>query len=109
MEIEKKDFFAAHAPNEIPMWFKHDPFEKPKEPKIWSDYSDADPFKNEMKEWHRDGSYDIESEEIKFYQKDWEKYFEDMDKWQQEDNANRFYQWRVHFAERMIFNLYNKK
>jgi hypothetical protein len=109
MNITLRDWFAAHAPNEMPDWFiesyKWTP--KPKQPNPSDDkylHRDVNPSHKadeaQLRGWMNDGCYDL-PEHLRAFQDDYVQWNKDCEAW---DNANRklrFFAWREAYADGM--------
>src|SRR5215831_12255217 len=104
--LSKEEWFAAHAPEEIPEWFKHIECDKPVRPTDWYSISNNPnhPFFHyafELKEWHHGGGeYDLPPS-LYQYQNDWTEYWKQMQKWEIVNKMQRYFQWRKYYAVQM--------
>lgn len=99
-----REYFSVRAPNEIPAWFVHvKNGDRPKKPSVETVANKE--HQKIIRDWLDDGCYDL-PEELAWFQKKWEKAFDDQSKWDYEDNVSRFFQWRVFFADGLYSHLY---
>lgn len=114
------DYFAAHAPNKVPDWFKHVPIaDKPKRPLHFeykfgrnSSYHFYDIIKNhyndEDDQWfEEDKIQDIRllnkiKEEIKDFYKTWDDFIIADNSWNNADSFSKITQWRYTYATMML-------
>lgn len=108
--LTKRELFASNAPQNVPLWFQHTApiLRKLPKPKIWSDYSDKDPFKEDMRKWHTEERFVDLPEEVAFYQKEWEAYEKSENHWNFLNHQERFFQWRLFYADEMLRKLDKK-
>jgi hypothetical protein len=100
--ISKREYFAARAPK-IPDWFTYTPTgELPILPS-WQDLPEGE-HKEIIREWQCDPIYDL-PEELMWFQKKLEAAVKERDDWHNEQYAERFFQWRVFYADRMLQQL----
>ena len=92
--------FAASAPQEIPAWFEFEkPFKYPTRPADWESMPE-DPQRERCKDWHRDPCYDLGPEDA-WYQKQFDTYNEARAQVDRDNNAERYFEWRMHYAKIM--------
>ena len=96
--LSKREYFACHAPIEIPAWFTHTKTERPTEPKRLNIH---DPFFRETHDWHSDQCYDL-PEELQWYQQAWEKYWGLMSEWNRLNTIEKYFQLRYFFADMLL-------
>lgn len=126
LSITLYDYYAAHAPENIPGWFRHDPIPQPLRPDIQSlirdPKEDALGFSKDLvfaiDGWMHDPYYDLGDEYE--YSSIWEgarkivplnavremiesiKVFkDDMVRWRKRDQERRYFQWRQYYANVM--------
>jgi len=96
----RRDYFAAHAPAEIPSWFAHEQPKRDLPP--MPDYRKLDPAHQDIAlDWQRDGCFDL-PEEIAWFGKEVEAHREAKADWDDANYAARFFQWRWYYADMMI-------
>lgn len=104
-----RDYFAAHAPNEIPNWFHGERDPAPDVP----DVKVPDEFANEFSDWRRGPVFDLtDSMQLKYgkeaadiaevYESAWQDFWEKYDSWKHVAKLQRYFQWRWHYADMMI-------
>lgn len=99
-EANSLNFFAAHAPDEIPGWFEHAP---PPEPA----YNNVNilhlSVENQryLNSWKNDPCWDLE-DEFSWYQDAINANIELMGGWLKKDQGERYFQWRVFYAKKMV-------
>lgn len=98
--MDYRYFLAGSAPNEIPGWFEHTPPEKniSKSPN-WEDIKieeDRDLCEN----WVNDGCFDL-PERLAWFQEAHEKTSKEAAAWNTENQKERYFQWRVYFADNL--------
>lgn len=108
--IDTIDYFAAHAPDEIPLWFKPEPLKRPLKP-------NPDPvIAGLAKSWLKDPCYDFPSifdQESGEYSTEYRRIAEAFEKaisdWNEEnrridrlESERRYFQWRWYYAEQML-------
>lgn len=107
--ITRRDWFAAHAPTEIPDWFiesfKWTP--KPVQPNPADDkylHRDVNPNhaadEMRLRSWMNDGCYDL-PEHLRAFQDDYAKWNKDCEDWDTMNRRLRFYAWREEYANSM--------
>jgi hypothetical protein len=101
--LSKREWFAAHAPIEIPNWFTHVPPEKKltRRP-IWLDI-DNEQDRETCRHW-LDGEYDL-PEHLKWFSDQFSKAYDEEQQWNIENESERYFQWRVHYADIMLHEL----
>lgn len=95
-----RDYFAAHAPDQIPVWFVH------KEPKReyppMPDYLKLDETHQQTAlSWQRDGCFDL-PEEIAWFGEKVTAHRKGKADWEDANYAARYFQWRFYYADMMI-------
>jgi glycine/D-amino acid oxidase-like deaminating enzyme len=100
--MEKKTYFAANAPTEIPRWFEPILEPKPTAPKAWDQMKwENEEDKGWVRDWHRDPIFDL-PEHLSWYQKQWDAHNEVRRDWEKKYEQQRFFQWRWFYAEQML-------
>lgn len=98
--MSQRDYFAAHAPESVPDWFKHKPVEHevPPMPKA----EDVDPVhRKEVSDWLDDPVFDL-SEELGWFADKVKAHEDAKDAARAANRAARYIQWRWHYADLMI-------
>lgn len=92
---------AAHAPNKIPIWFKHVPPEelKVKRP-YWTDLTDQGD-RDLCQRWLSDGEWDL-PEHLQWFQKQHNEFYDAKIEWEARNAQERYFQWRAFFAKNII-------
>lgn len=105
--ISKREYFAAHAPNEIPDWFTHTPIgELPKLPS-WQDIPD-EKDKEAIRSWVCDPCWDL-PDELMWFQLKFREVEKEREQWSKDDQAERYFQWRSHYADTILNHLQNNQ
>lgn len=100
IEISRRDFFAAHAPAEIPDWFKHIEPEKTYPP--MPDYKALDETHQELaRQWQCDPCFDL-PEELAWYGEKVIAHRAGREDWVDADRRARYIQWRWAYAGMMV-------
>lgn len=100
-----RQHYANSAPNEIPDWFVHvQSSDKPTMPGY-----DKEPelFQKEIQDWLRDPCYDL-PEELQWFQKRVEQYNDNYSAWILQEKKQRYFQWRLFYADNLIAALNTK-
>jgi hypothetical protein len=102
--VTKLEFFACNAPVEIPSWFEH---VAPKN--TISEMYNADDITNEedkkeIKAWLYDPIYDL-PEHLKWFSDRIEEISHERAAYEVKNNAARYFQWRVYYAEQLLAEL----
>lgn len=98
--MTRRDYFAAHAPIEIPTWFEHP--EPPKNIPPKPDFAALDPaHQSIVRDWQEDPCFDL-PEELTWYAEKWTAYQKARADWNDENDAARFFHWRWYYADRML-------
>lgn len=103
MNTDALKYFAAHAPETIPEWFKTPMRQPPRPPKPDPEISER------AKEWERDGIDDLESlfdnyqqkQKAREYQDARNIWFDVIEENLEKDMIDRFFAWRWYYAEMM--------
>lgn len=100
-DITRLDYFAAHAPAEIPHWFapEPDPYTGPAAPVIPSDASDEDRLM--LESWMKDPCFDL-PEQFEWFEKAWEEHREAVRRHNEFQVVDRYLAWRWAYAEMML-------
>jgi hypothetical protein len=101
--LSKMEYFVNHAPNEIPQWFKHKPTPAIEKPPSWQTLS-IEEDREIARQWFADAIFDL-PEHLKWFQDKWADYYEKYNEWQNQNNIERYFQWRTFYADRMIAEL----
>lgn len=100
-----RDYYAAHAPSEIPEWFETEiDLPELKQPKAWWDYEEGD-LKKKLEGWHKDPIFDFTEEdgqEAMEYQKKWDKYRSDRSELRRVKKSIEYIKWRYAYADLML-------
>lgn len=101
--ITKREHFAHTAPP-VPDWFSHIPA-----PKDFKDTPDWKDIKIEAdaqicRDWVHDG-YDDLPEHLMWFQEAFNKSVETRDRYNKQEEVNRYFQWRTFYADSLINNL----
>lgn len=101
-------YFSANAPVDIPNWFNH---KKPDDSWI-TPMPDIKTIKTERERiiaqdiiW---GDKEYIPENLAWVDVQHSNHLKDLEKWNKENEAERFFQWRVHFAKTMVKMLNNE-
>lgn len=95
-----RDYFAAHAPAEVPEWFQHVPPARDYTPMPkWMDWPEE--HHRALRAWLSDGCYDL-PDELSAFQEQARQHREDKRFWDARNQAARFIQWRWRYAEMML-------
>lgn len=110
-----RDYFAAHAPTEIPSWFEVDGLPEPPRPvpTLTSIMEEAaargvvlsERDLRELAEWTNDGSWDLPDHLVAVGDAVLARMRKDKDereRIQRENKAAAYFMWRLHYADRMI-------
>jgi hypothetical protein len=99
--LTMRDYFAANAPAEIPDWFRHEepPRDYPPQPD-WRDIKDREQAEIAAN-WLSDGCYDL-PESLRWFAAAVKQHRDSREQWGRENAAERFFQWRWHYADMMI-------
>jgi hypothetical protein len=94
-------YFCAHAPEDIPGWYQHEPPPKnlPPLPSLSeiTDLQDQD----EVRQWERDPIFDLQ-EHLKWYSDKFETHYEAVARYNAENIQARYFQWRFYYAKEML-------
>jgi len=103
---EELNFFAAHAPEQIPGWFKVENLELPEQPKYESEvFSDDEKLRIEAESWRKDPIYDLDestNERLREFAIAWKKHWSEMSQFRKNYDSRRFFAWRWYYAKMMI-------
>lgn len=104
--MTKIEFFALNSPDEIPGWFVHVPPERnfPELPLPYLNRDAPEADKQDLQDW-RDDVIDELPEHLKWYSEQAEAHSKGIVKWDIENNIQRFFQWRIFFAENLLNKL----
>lgn len=96
-----RDYFAAHAPTDIPDWFKHrEPVKYYPDCPHWSTLPNED-HREIARSWIDDPCYDL-PDELRWFQEKFEAYQDAAIAWREQDALERYIQWRWHYADAML-------
>lgn len=96
--FSKSEFFAAHAPEEIPDWFECQEIPRPPYPK----FPELTPEQSDkVNKWKCDPCYDLEDEFLKYVQTKYEAYYQQLKKVEKENVKIRYFQWRKYYGQMM--------
>jgi hypothetical protein len=99
-EASLRDYFAAHAPAEIPEWFRHTSPNQTFPP--MPDYLELDECHRKVAlDWQRDPCFDL-PEELSWYGKKVEAHRAGRSEWNDADHRARYAQWRYAYADTML-------
>jgi hypothetical protein len=100
-DITRLDYFAAHAPTEIPEWFQPDPepYNGPPLPVIPESASEED--KKMLSDWLSDPCWDLEGE-YAWFQEVAEAHSKATRDYKEFIKSDRYLQWRWTYAELML-------
>lgn len=99
-----REYFAAHAPTEIPAWFHYTkpPKDFPKHPSLDEISTDEnDPHRREVDSWLQDPIYDL-PEELQWFANKVKAHYDGKECWEQAAQRARYFQWRWAYADAMI-------
>jgi hypothetical protein len=100
MEIDPLIFLAAHAPAEIPVWFQHaPPPNRPVEPPRLDSFEPGTKDRDDAEQAHEGFLPDDASEAVLAWSKAWEDYRAADSDWREKDAMNRYFQWRLMYAQ----------
>lgn len=105
--MTKLEYAAIHAPEEIPRWFKHkEPYSKSiRHPKdcIKPEHM-KEPHLYKINNWLNDGCYDLDPE-YDYIEEASRAYMEAKDSWSKENTLQRYFQWKIFYAETLLKTL----
>lgn len=97
-----RQWFAAHAPTEIPHWFEHEPPSRASIPRLVTvDDVTLPEHKKIVKDWLCDAVCDL-PEELTWFVDMRLAYSEAFDAWERENLRARYFQWRWFYADAML-------
>lgn len=111
---EELNFFAAHAPEQIPAWFERMPADQigmeilpaPKEPRREDQIFADDPdLMREAESWRKDGTWDLEdstNERLREFAISWRKFWNDRTHYDKNKAIRKYFAWRWYYAKMMI-------
>lgn len=99
--ITVRDWFAAHAPTEIPRWFQYQPSTpRPELPDKYKELDDKQRRELEAGDgWPEEGEA---SDEVVAFANRMRVAHEAQERWERKRDADRFIAWRWHYADLMI-------
>lgn len=99
-ELTLRDYFAVHAPDDIPGWFEAtlSPATMPPMPR-WQDLDKV--HQNTALSWINDGCFDLPNE-LEWFGKQVIRHREAHVQESQRRMHARYFQWRWHYADRML-------
>lgn len=99
-DLSRLDFFAAHAPTEIPKWFEVKETKSPKKPDFhWHQLPEG----KEKKIFRKWSNFQADlPPEYDNYRIEWENYHNAINAWRQKNEAKKYFEWRRYFAEKMV-------
>lgn len=102
-----REYFAAHAPDDIPEWFTHIKPEQdfPPMPDLSEISTDPkDPHRKLALDWQRDPCFDLWDQvpELKWYADEVIAHREGRSAWEDANRRARYFQWRYAYADGMI-------
>lgn len=98
--LTKREIFAKDAP-EPPEWFKHkSKLKLPDQPKSWVSMVDGDD-KDLCKNWQYDPCFDL-PDHLQWYQSSWEDYHKKAEEHNQSMYAEKYFAWRLYFADELL-------
>lgn len=97
--VSRKDFFAAHAPTEIPKWFEVEETKSPKKPDFhWHQLPEG----KEKKIFRKWSNFQAAlPQEYDSYRIEWETYDNEIIAWKRKNEAKKYFAWRKFYAEKM--------
>jgi hypothetical protein len=102
--LTKREYFAAHAP-EIPNWFANKLSPTPKKPKSWMEIKWSNQEETDLiRSWWSDPIFDL-PEHLIWYQQEWQEYNELYNEWNRQNIIDRYFQWRIFYADNLINEL----
>lgn len=102
--LTKREYFANNAPDQIPLWFKHQKIAKDfKNPPTWEDIKDEKDAE-EVRQWQNDPIYDL-PDHLMWFQDAINKHYDEKKAYELKDAINRFFQWRTFYADNLINEL----
>jgi hypothetical protein len=103
--MTKREFFAIHAPAEVPEWFKHS---MPRCPYCYDLRGEISRLTIEQDrkdaELWMEADYEL-PEHLNWLQEKVKKNSDEISKWHYENNIQRIFQWRIFFADTLLKNL----
>lgn len=101
-------FFAAHAPTDIPEWFKHIEPPKDKVPPAPDANVLPERPRQSFVSWRQDPCYELGASssfpELADFEKAQNKHWEAIKEWRSKNQAARYFQWRWFYAGQMVLN-----
>lgn len=102
-----REYFAAHAPTEIPTWFVHvEPTRNyPPMPDINEVSREADDVHRKIAlDWQHDPCFELEDHtpELKWYSDEVKAHRAGREAWREQDIRARYFQWRYAYADGML-------
>lgn len=104
--LTKREWFSGMAPVDIPSWFKHTPPEWKEVAMPQVNKIENEEHRREAKNWLHDPIYDL-PEELSWFQKEYETYWESRRQYAVADQQARYFQWRRYYAEQLLTELSN--
>ena len=114
MGMTLMEYYVAHAPKEIPEWFKHsmDHDPKPAGP-VSPPYIYFSQIKRYTHEWDCDNddwyegietteNHNVDKKNILEYYEKFSSYTEAMREWNRRNDIERYFQWRVFYGKSVI-------
>jgi len=113
-------YYAAHAPETIPVWFCHKKSGRPERPKYGYEITNNEKVANFIDSWISDPCLDLNKQyhdlfgnnddvfSVKGIEKlsdEWQQYWKDIEQWKLKDQASRYFQWRKYYANVMANGL----
>lgn len=106
-DLTKREYFTLSAPK-TPNWYIHKPAQKPQQPKGWDEIKWANDEEKELvRSWAHDGIFDL-PDHLMWFQYAWSDYNKAKTEWDKKDKQDRYFQWRIYYADALIAEL-NKK
>jgi hypothetical protein len=109
-EITPRQFFAAHAPPEVPDWFKVNPLPRPAQPEIPAVLAPYDkPVRHWMREYDQpldvylpDTATSAVLEAAAQFEKEWAAWHADRQRISRLDQERTYAKWRWYYADLVL-------
>jgi|GEM_PF-2903239 len=99
-----KDYYAAHAPTEIPAWFEgnNPDFEGEGSPLSSKEYEALSAEeKSLISAWLEDGVWDLPTH-LEWFESQFKAHQQDKQEYLKDCKIGRYFQWRKYYAEQMM-------
>lgn len=102
--MSMREYFAAHAPEEIPSWFTHVPPKKDIPEAAEWDKIENEEDKQLCQDWVFDGIFDL-PEHLQWFSDTFKNHNEALIQWNKTNEGARYFQWRSFYADALIAEL----